>query len=104
MAEIRREKLKQALLLGFITLNVILILAMWADNLRDPAGNTGPGRSTQSSPTAPGADSTQPAGTVQPQTGTPGAFAGPVILAKAHLDFGEALALRPRLDQAFGGS
>lgn len=46
MAETRRERVKQSLLLVFIALNVILILFVWADNLIEKPGNQGFVRAT----------------------------------------------------------
>jgi len=51
MANAPREGLKQSLLLGFVALNVVLIVLVWVDNLSDqPTGGTGFVRTT---PTAP---------------------------------------------------
>ena len=53
MAETRRERLKQSLLLGFIALNLVLVLLIWVDILIEEPGNQGFVRST----TAPAATS-----------------------------------------------
>lgn len=71
MAEPRREGLKQALLLAFIALNVILILFVWADNLIDQPGDQGFVRSTRGPAAVPTAATPEPQPTPTPLRSAP---------------------------------
>lgn len=124
MAETRREGMKQWLLLGYIALNIVLVLFIWMDNLTDKQSNTGFIRSNQG-PSAPAsgarltatpetatpvsatpvsATNTGPQETPFAQPETPLAPAAPSRTPAPNRDSGDLGMQRSRPGQAFSGS
>ena len=95
MAAARREGVKQSLLVGFIALNVILILFVWADNLIEKPDKNGFIRST-TGPSATLSDNTsEPQKTPSPHTDSHGLPGAPTSTPKPYRDSGDLGMLQP---------
>ena len=95
MAAARREGVKQSLLMGFIALNVILILFVWADNLIEKPDSNGFIRSTTGPPATLSANTAEPQKTPSPHTDYPGLPGAPTSTPKPYRDSGDLGMLQP---------
>ena len=90
----KREGIKQSLLLGFIALNVVLILLIWADNLIEKPADHGfvrttNGATTTVTPTTPSAPVAEHQNTPSPFPDIPQVTGAPTETPTPHEDSGD---------------